>query len=133
MPSAAGEASTLAEYQTLLAYDDRLAAFVVKAVNTSKEAKRKAAIQRALALFVCVLLFGAYYFANECQWEWYTGLYFSWITLSTIGLGDYSAMNRCPGNSYGDIARWVLGVEICIHSNGSLSAHEPLFQTGADP
>lgn len=107
MASAASVAATPAAYESLPLNDDRLAEFVVKAVSSSKEAKRKEAIQRAVALFVLVLLFGAYYFANECQWEWYTGLYFSWITLSTIGLGDYSVMNRCPGNSYGDITRYI--------------------------
>ncbi len=98
-------AGSLAELRN---FDAAVVAYVVSMEEANAEKEENAnAVTRAVALLVAVLLFGAFYFGNMCNWEWYTALYFSWVTLSTIGYGDYTPVNRCPGNSYDKLERCV--------------------------
>jgi len=87
-------------------FDNAIASYLASTeVVTAQRQARDRSIQQSLWILLAVLIFGAFYFANVCQWPWYTGLYFSWITLSTIGFGDYSPMNRCGDNSYFNVSK----------------------------
>ncbi len=102
--------STLAELRN---FDAAVVSYVVSLEESkAEEEEQSLSVKRAVAVLVAVLLFGAFYFGNMCSWEWYTALYFSWVTLATIGYGDYTPVHRCPGNSYAHLERCVRAVVV---------------------
>ena len=101
-----GMGSLAETIQQMKQFDSAVVSYVLaKQLEESQLHERKSKVIESLLILSAVILVGAYYFGNMCQWDWITSVYFSWITLSTIGYGDYTPMNRCPGNSYGDVQR----------------------------
>jgi hypothetical protein len=102
-------------------FDAAVVSYVVSLEEVKAEQLEQSdAVRRAVILLVALLLFGAFYFGNMCEWEWYTAVYFSWVTLSTIGYGDYTPVNRCGGNSYASLERSVRSSQ---HLHACLSAN----------
>ena len=62
-----------------------------------------------ITMIILYLLLGSYIFSYTEGWPGMTGFYFSYVTLSTIGFGDYS-----PGQNLSDPK---LAAEYCIPSN----------------
>ena len=50
------------------------------------------------ALIIAYFLIGILYGVTACKWSTITSLYYATLTISTVGYGDYSAMN-CDGDS----------------------------------
>jgi hypothetical protein len=72
-------------------------------------------------LAVTLILAGGLFYARVEGWTFFQGIYFSVITLSTVGYGDFSPATF--GGRFFTIFYVLIGVGIIVSLAGQLAAH----------
>ena len=77
-------------------------------------------ITKPIPIWICLLLIfgilfgGAFMFIQRQEWDFLNSIYFCFITLSTIGFGDFVPKNKGLDLDGQDQTELVMGLKICM-------------------